>query len=176
MNDLYILTECHIDTLIAEIVSPPKKGYNHKHNCTKVLVAMKTKLQNSASFGIVDNDKSAPKELESFAKLKRHNEHLSIYKHKHKPHYIVKISKASEDFILKNAQKCNIELSEYNLPSDLDGLKERTKHIKSLKEAETEFKKLFNALKQNKNSDFHKLAQWIELFKTNPYNLNIESL
>jgi hypothetical protein len=49
LNELYILTECHIDTLLVETVSPPKKGYNHKHNCLKVLGAMKTKLQNTYS-------------------------------------------------------------------------------------------------------------------------------
>jgi len=37
-------------------------------------------------------------------------------------------------------------------------------------------KRLFSTLKQNESSDFYKLAQWIELFKANPYNLNVESL
>ena len=81
-----------------------------------------------------------------------------------------------EDFILKNAKKYNITLSEYNLPPDLEGLKKITKHINSLKETEIKIKKLFLALKQNEDSDFYKLTQWIELFKTNPYNLNIELL
>jgi hypothetical protein len=39
-----------------------------------------------------------------------------------------------------------------------------------------DLKRLFSALKQNENSDFHKLAQWIELFKKNPYNLNVNLL
>jgi hypothetical protein len=176
MNEFHILTECYIDTLLIEVVSPPQKGYNHKHNCTKVLETMKTKLQNNAALGVIDNDKSVPKDFEDFSLLKKHNEQLSIYKHSNKPHYIIKITKAAEDFILKNAKKSNLELAEYDLPSDLEGLKKITKHINSLKEAEIRVKRLFSALKQSKNTDFHKLTQGIEFFKTNPYNLNMESL
>ena len=176
MNELHILTECYIDTLLVEVVSPPQKGYNHKHNCTKVLTTMKTKLQNNATLGVIDDDKFAPQELKKFSLLKKHNEQLSIYKHSDKPHYIIKIGKAAEDFILKNTEKCDIELAEYDLPSDLEELKKITKHINSLKEAEIKIKRLFSTLKQNENSDFHKLARWIELFKINPYKLNIESL
>jgi hypothetical protein len=171
MNNWHILTECFVDTLLAEIVSPPKKGYNHQHCCTKVLGTMKEKFQNEAALGIIDDDKFAPKDLEDFSLLKKHNEQMSIYKHSDKPHYVVKIGKAVEDFILTNANKCNIDLAEYDLSSDLDGLKKITKHINSLKKAETKIKKLFLMLKQNDNSDFYKLAQWIDLFKENPYGL-----
>jgi len=176
MNNWHILTECYVDTLLAKKLAPPTKGYNHQHCCTKVLRTMKEKFLNNAALGIIDDDKSQPKDLKDFSPLKIYNEHLSIHKHCDKPHYVVKIGKAIEDFILKNAEKCNITLSEYNLPSELEGLKKITKHINSLNEAETKFKKLFLTLKQNENSDFYKLAQWIELFKTNPYNLNIELL
>jgi hypothetical protein len=165
-----------VDTLLAEIVSPPKKGYNHQHCCTKVLGTMKEKFLNNAALGIIDDDKAVLKDFANFSLLKKHNEQLSIYKHDDKPHFIVKIGKAIEDFILKNAKKCNITLAEYSLPSDLEGLKKITKHINSLKEAEIKVKKLFFVLKQNENSDFNKLAQWIELFKANPYHLNVESL
>jgi len=176
MNNWYILTECYVDTLLVEIVSPPKKAYNHQHCCTKVLGTMKGKFSNNAALGIIDNDKFAPKDLEDFYLLKQHNEQLAIYKHSDKSHYVVKIGNAVEDFILKNAQKCNIELAEYDLPPDLGNLKKITKHINSLKGAEIKIKKIFLALKQNENSDLYKLAQWIELFKANPYNLNIELL
>jgi len=169
MNNWHILTECYIDTLLAEVVSPPK-NYNHKHSCTKVLITMKSRLLNNAAFGIIDDDKVKPKDLEEFAVLKKHNEQLSIYKHKNKPHYIVKLGKAAEDFILQNAKKCNVELENYDLPSDLNGLMKITKHFKSLQEAENQLKKLFYDLKQNQNSDFYQLSQWLENFKENPYS------
>jgi hypothetical protein len=176
MNNWYILTECYIDTLLAKTVSPPTKGYNHQHSCTKVLKTMEEKFSNNAALGIIDNDKSVPEDLNKFSLLKKHNEQLFVYKHKNKPHYVVKIGKAAEDFILKNAAKCNIVLSEYNLPADLEELKRITKHINSLKDAEAKLKNLFSALKQNEISDFHKLAQWIENFKTDPFGINIELL
>ena len=171
-----ILAECFVDTLIVKTILYPKKDYNHKKGCTQVIKQMKDKFENQAALGIIDDDKSEPKDFESFALLKRHNEQLSIYKYTDKPHYIVKIGKAAEDFILKNAEKCNVSLSEYDLPSDLNGLRKITKHIKSMKEADAKLKKVFSTLNQNKISDFFKLAQWIEVFKTNPYNITIELL
>ena len=172
MNNWHILTECYLDTLLVEVISPHKKGYNHQHSCTKVLGTMKGRFANNAAMGIIDDDKSAPKDLDDFSLSKKHSEQLSLYRHSEKPHYIVKIGKAAEDFILKNAEKCKIAISEYGLPSDLNALKDITKHVNSLKEAEAKFKKLFSALKQNEASDFCKLAQWIEFFKTTPYDIN----
>ena len=62
----------------------------------------------------------------------------------------------------------------YNLPDNLSDLIKQTKDI-TVKN-NPDLKCLFSAIKQNENSDFHKLAQWIELFKENPYNLSIETL
>ena len=165
----HILTECYVDTLLVKTLAPPKKRYNHQKSCNSVLKTMRKEFADKAAFGIIDDDKKVTR-FDDFSLLKKHNEQLSIFKHKDKPHYIAKMSKAAEDFILKNAEKCNIQLAEYDLPSDLEGLKKITKHINLLKDAEIKFKKLFSALKQNKNSDFCTLAQWIELFKENPYN------
>jgi len=174
MNNWHILTECYVDTLLAEIVSPPKKAYNHQLCCTKVLKTMKEKFPDNAALGIIDDDKSAPKDFMDFFLLKKHNEQLAIYKHTGKPHYVIKIGKAVEDFILKNAIKCCIQLSDYNLPSDLEGLKRRTKHTTSRND--TDLKRLFLALKQNDISDFGKLTQWLELFKATPYHIITDQL
>jgi len=165
--ELHILTECYVDTLLVKTVAPPIKRYNHQKSCNNVLKKMREEFADKAAFGIIDDDKTV-KNFDHFSLLKKHNEQLSIYKHNNKPHYILKISKAAEDFILKNTKKCNIKLSEYNLPSDLEELKKRTKQANSLQDAD--LKRLLLDLKQNNNSDFHKLEQWIELFKTNPYN------
>jgi len=169
----HILPECYGDTLLVKILVPPQKRYNHKKSCNNVLKTMREKFANKAAFGIIDDDKKTTK-FDDFSLLKKHNERLSIYKHKDKSHYIVKISKALEDFILKNAEMCHIDLSEFNVSSDLKALKKRIKHANSLQDSD--LKRLFVAIKLNTNSDFYKLMQWIELFKNNPYNLNFESL
>ena len=170
-----ILTECFIDTLIAKTILFTKKDYNHKKGCNEVLKQMNDKFANQTAFGIIDDDKVI-NNFGNFSLLKKHNDYLAIYKHSEKSHYIVKITKAAEDFIIHCAEQCNISLADYDLPCDLKGLKQITKHINSLKEAETKVKKIFSVLRQNENSDFYKLAQWIELFKASPYNLGPESL
>ncbi len=171
--DLLIFPECFIDTALAETLSFPKRGYRHIKGCNKVLSEM-NKKSNNAVLGIIDDDKCVPALFNSFKLLKKHNENLAIYKHNGKPHYIVKISKAAEDFILKNAEKCGISLTDYNLPDKLSDLIKYTKNI-TIKN-NSDLKRLFSEIKQDKNSDFHKLAQWIELFKTNPYNLDKQLL
>ena len=168
-----ILTECYIDTLIAQIILYPKKDYNHQKGCNNVLKRIREKFADKAAFGIIDDDKIVAN-FNAFLLLKKHNNHLAIYKHSDKPHYIIKIGKAAENFILHCAEQCNISLVDYNLPSDLDKLKNRTKQVTSLKD--NDLKCLFSALNQNINSDFRKLAQWIELFKTNPYNIDSDLL
>ncbi|MDR0828799.1 MAG: hypothetical protein LBN95_01615 [Prevotellaceae bacterium] len=169
-TDLLILPECYIDTTLAETLAFPKRGYNHLKGCNKVLLEM-NKKQNNALLGIIDDDKFVPTLLKHFELLKKHNENLSIYKHKEKPHYIVKISKAAEDFILKNAERCGISMIDYNLPDNLPDLIRRTKNI-SVKN-DPDLKRLFSAIKQNENSDFFVLKNWLELFKENPYNFKI---
>ena len=167
-----ILTECYVDTLIAKIILFPQKDYNHKKGCNDVLKKIRNKFANQAAFGIIDDDKTVNK-FDDFSLLKKHNEHLKIYKYNSKPHYIVRIGKAAEDFILHCAKQCSISLDDYELPADVAGLKKVTKNIESLEGSESKFKNLFLDIKQHESSDFHKLAQWIELFKANPYNLNI---
>ena len=170
-----ILTECYVDTLIAKTILFPKKDYNHKKGCNDVLKQIHTKFANQAALEIIDDDKTV-NNFNDFSLLKQHNEHLKIYKHNSKPHYIVKLGKAAENFILHCARQCCISLDEYDLPTDVAGLKEITKNIESLESSKSKFKNLFLAIKQNKNADFHKLAQWIELFKADPYNLSKDSL
>jgi hypothetical protein len=172
--DLRILPECYIDTTLAETLAFPKRGYKHIKGCNNVLLEMNSRLKNEAAFGIIDDDKCVPVQFNSFKLLKKHNENLAIYKHNERPHYIVKISKAAEDFILKNAEKIGISLIDYNLPNDLPNLIKQTKGI-AVKNNQ-DLKKLFSVIKQNENSDFCVLARWIELFKENPYNMDSELL
>ena len=63
-------------------------------------------------------------------------------------------------------------MADFNLPDHLPDLIKQTKNIAV--KTNPNLKRLFSALKENKNSDFYKLAQWIKLFKDNPYNINIE--
>ena len=168
-----ILTECFVDTLIVKTIMFPQKVCNHKKGCNDVLKQMNDKFTNQAAFGIIDNDKVI-RNFNDFSLLQEQNEHLAIYKHNKKPHYVVKIGKAAEDFILHCATQCSITLADYDLPTDVTELKKITKHFDSLEISESKLKKIFLDIKQNENSDFCKLVQWIEMFKENPYNLDVK--
>jgi hypothetical protein len=165
--DANILTECFIDTLLVETTVPPTKGYNHQHSCNKVLVTMKTKFVNQFAIGIIDDDKRVPKDLEVFRQTEKYNNALALYKHIEKPHYVIKIIPASEQFIFDAARQCNVSLVDYNLPDDLKKFTNITKHI-TVKE-NPDIKNLLRAIKQNNADNFNKLAEWIEYLKTNPY-------
>jgi hypothetical protein len=165
--DLLILPECFIDTTLAETLSFPKRGYKHIKGCNKVLLEMERKPDN-ALLGIIDDDKCVPSAFGFFELKEKHSENLAIYKHRERLHYIVRIGKAAEDFILKNAEKCGISMSDYNLPDNLPDLVKQTKN--TTVKNDPDLKRLFSVLKQNENSDFYKLAEWIECFKANPYN------
>jgi hypothetical protein len=162
-----ILTECYIDTLLAEAVVPPAKGYNHQHSCNKVLSTMKTKLANVFAVGIIDDDKLVPKDFEIFQRIQEYNKALALYKHRSKPHYIIKIIPASEQFILNSARQCNISPLDYNLPDELKQFRTITKH-KTAKDS-PDLKNLLRAIKLNNADNFIKLAEWIEKLKTNPF-------
>jgi len=163
-----ILSECYVDTLIVQTIIYPEKDYNHQKGCNNVLKKIREKFADKAALGIIDDDKIVCN-FDEFLLLKKHDEHLSIYRHNDKPHYIVKIGKAAENFILYNAQECNITLDDYNLPSDIEGLKKRTKQVTSLHDPD--LKRLFLAFKETQDSDFSVLAHWIKNFKMNPYHL-----
>ena len=169
--DSMILPECFVDTTLAETLSFPKRGYKHLYGCNNVFLEMKKK-PNIALLGIIDNDKCVPSAFKSFEPLKKHNDNLSIYKHKERHHYIVTIGdkgKAIEDVILKNAAMCGISMINYGLPDNLPELITLTKSIAV--RTNPRFKRLFKTIKQNEHSDFYKLAQWIELFKEDPYHI-----
>jgi hypothetical protein len=169
-----ILTECYVDTLLAEVAAPPAKGYNHQHSCNKVLGTMKAKLANEFAIGIIDDDKIVPKDFENFDKIKEHGNALALYKHKTQPHYVIKVIPASEQFILNAAQQCNVSPTDYNLPVELKKMLEITKH-KTVKDS-ADVKNLLVAIKQNNAESFCKLAQWIEHLKENPYAPQLDLL
>jgi hypothetical protein len=174
--DANIVPECYVDTLLAETIAPPEKGYNHQHSCTKVLSVMENKLANEFALGIIDDDKVAPKSFtQLFMAVKRYNNDLALYKHSSKPHYIIKVIPAAENFILNAAQQCSISPADYGLPTELKKFAAITKSRTAKSNAN--LKQLFLAIKRSNNAgNFCKLAQWIEHLKGNPYASQISLL
>jgi hypothetical protein len=173
--DENILTECHTDTLLIQLIAPPtRNGYNHQKSCTKVLSIMKDKLEQQFALGIIDDDKKKPKDfINNFRLIKRQNEHLSIYKHNNKPHYIITNGKAIEDFILAASQENNINLADYNIiPNNLEGLRRKTKDEDAIHD--NDLRRLISDIRNTTN--FSKLREWIKLIKNSPYTNFSEDL
>ncbi len=142
------IPECYIDTNLIETLLQANgvyiKGVNHQKGCNNVVRLMLKKRTSDFALGIVDADKkqhSYAKEFKTLASYK----HVELLKHPLNNHFLVKIHPAMEMFILSSAAEAGVQMSEYNLPSDLNDLKELTKDIDSKKN--NNFKRLFKKIR-----------------------------
>lgn len=165
MNDNFIIPECYIDTNLIEALVLPQKGYNHQKGCPAVAKCMKEKFGDSFAVGITDKDKRELKYLEEF-NLLANNENIYLYRHRAKPHFIIQVSPAVEVFIMNAAAELGVELKEYQIPSNLEGMKKETKKIDA--KSSVKYRNLFKALK--KAPTFQKLANIVMYLKDNKYN------
>ena len=127
LDSLHIIPECYVDTnLVSTLLGGI--GVNHQKCCNNVVALMKGRFKDDFAVGIIDNDKRRPQYLNECLVLAR-SEHLCLYKHPHKNHYIVTIDPAVEVFILSVATRGGVLMQDYDMPADLNGLKKITKHI-----------------------------------------------
>lgn len=101
-------------------------------------------------------------------------ENLILHKNTSKPHYFIQIKPAIERFILEAASSAGISVTEFDLPADLEKLKQISKTEQSKKD--NRFKSLFKALKKAQVPQILTLAYWVEHLKNNPYSADLESL
>lgn len=142
VKDLSVIPECFVDTnLISCLLGGI--GVNHQKGCTRVTGVMEKLLSDRFAIGVIDADKVTPGYLANFRKVAG-LQHISVYKSDMRPHYIITIHKAVEDFILDEAHKAGVLLSDYGLSDTLDALKKQTKKVGSDKD--NRFKALFGRL------------------------------
>lgn len=153
-----IFTECYADTLMLKIITRNNPGLQHHRGCNNVSKTMQTKYSDALAIGIIDHDKKLPSYLNEFTQIEISGL-LKFYKHPTRLHYFITISPAIENFILETATQSNINLTDYNLPADLNGLKTVTKSETSSRNANLE--RFYKALVQNNAAGFSKIAQWI---------------
>lgn len=53
MAELYIISECYVDTNLLETLVPTSKGYNHQKGCNNVVKTMQAKLTKKAHYLIM---------------------------------------------------------------------------------------------------------------------------
>ena len=138
----YIIPECYVDTNLIETLVKAQ-GCNHQKGCNQVCKVMKEKFADRFAVGIIDADKRQPSYLAEFNKIGERG-HLQVLKHEAKPHFIILISPAIDQFILDSAAEQNIDLTDFNLPAELQLFTRQTKNVLSNKDKR--FRTLFAAL------------------------------
>ena len=173
--DYLVIPECYVDTTFIETIIPPDnhRGYNHQMGCSKVANKMQNDLKDDFALGIIDKDKRSVKYLDEFT-LIENKKSLFLYKHPDKHHYIIQIYPAIERFILESCFEVDIDLSDYGLMNDLEGLKQITK--KQTSKNDPQLIKLFKELKNRKALEIVTLSNWINYLKENNYNSQIEEI
>lgn len=118
------MPECYADTnLISALLN---QSCNHQKGCATVCKNMEEKYGDSFAVGIIDADKKKPSALMQYDVVES-CDCLSLLKHKNKPHYMILVCPAIENFILNAASSIGVNPQEYGIPSDLEKLKVRTK-------------------------------------------------
>ncbi len=173
--DYLVIPECYVDTAFIETIVPPdnQKGYNHQMGCNKVANRMQNDFKDDFALGIIDKDKRSIKYLEEF-QLITGDKNLFLYKHPGRHHYIIQIYPAIERFILDACSEVDIDLANFGLKSDLEGLKQKTKKQTSKKDLQLVY--LFRELKKRRASQVIILSQWINYLKYNNLRSQIDEI
>ncbi|MBD1421004.1 hypothetical protein [Sphingobacterium chuzhouense] len=169
--DLHIIPECYVDTNLIETLVSPLKGYNHQKGCGTVTKVMKERFSDDFALGIIDKDKKEIDYLKEFTEVLAKGS-LILHKHKSRPHYIIQINPAIEQFILNAVNEVGLHLREYDLPDSIDALKKVSKSANS--KNDQRFKRLFRDVRKIGGNELNILASWVEYLKSTTYDAELE--
>ncbi len=169
-----IIPECYIDSCLVEVLLVADRDFvNHHKGNGKVAKEMKENFGNDFCLGIIDEDKEQLDYLKEF-KEEKVTGYLKLWKHMGKHHYIIQIRPVVEKWILEICKDNEINLADFNLPTDLKALLKITKSVSSRKEER--LVKLFKQMKNKNCSPVIELKNWIEFLKENKHNTNLDLL
>ncbi len=123
--DSHVVPECYIDTMLLKVLVPPKKRWNHQHGCHNVSRELeKGKLKDTFAIGIIDNDKKQVRYLEQFTEIDKlvDDNDTGVILFNNNNHYFIQICPAIDLLIIRVSEEEKINLSDYGVPADLDGL------------------------------------------------------
>lgn len=170
-KDFHIVPECYIDTNLAEYLLDTH-GVNHQKGCNAVAKKMmESNLKDQFSIGIIDNDKRQHSYVGEFKEI-AHTQHITLLKHKERPHYFVRISPAMDQFILDCANEQGVNLKDYGLPTKLEEFTKVTKDVNA--KNDYRFKSLFHALEDSK--EISKLRSVLNYLNDKRYKCDIVEL
>lgn len=139
----FIIPECYIDTNLVETLVCTG-GCNHQKGCNQVAKVMQEKFANRFVVGIIDADKRRPGYLSEFCEIAS-SEHIKLFRHPVRSHFIILIHPAADGFILSCAEVANVNMADYGLSSKLKEFTAQTKNVMSNKDPR--FKRLFRSMK-----------------------------
>lgn len=139
----FIIPECYIDTNLVESLVCTG-GCNHQKGCNQVAKVMQEKFADRFAVGIIDADKRRPGYLNEFCEIAS-SEHIKLFRHSARPHFIILVHPAADGFILACAEDADVNMADYGLPSELKELTAQSKNVMSNKDQR--FKRLFHSMK-----------------------------
>ena len=167
---LHIVPECFVDTNLVQILMQIK-GVNHQNSCGQVTNVLKNKFKDQFAIGIVDNDNLQSNYSNDCVEIAHSNE-ITLSKHPDNQHYLIKINHIMERFILNSAKDAGVDLKQYGIPNDLEGLKSITKSKDSLDNND-----LRRAIKAVSGSnEMQLLTDVLNYLQSNKYNSKGEEL
>ena len=164
-----VVPECYVDTNLMNVLVG--KACNHKKGCTNVCKVLDEKLTDQFAIAVIDKDKKEPASVQNY-ELIAANRFVMVSKHRQRPHYLIHICPAIEEFILAAANELNVNLADFGLPTDRDQLKLKTKTV-TAKEDE-KFARLFKALRPASN--IRCLDELLQYLLSGRYNASEEEI
>lgn len=140
----FIIPECYIDTNLVETLVC-QGGCNHQKGCNQVAKVMQEKFADRFAVGIIDADKRRPGYLNEFREIAS-SEHLKVFRHTVRSHYIILVHPAADGFILSCAKGAQVNMMDYGLSPVLKEFTAQTKNVMSNKDVR--FKRLFNSMRE----------------------------
>lgn len=139
----FILPECYVDTNLVETLACPG-GCNHQKGCNQVAKVMREKFADRFAVGIIDADKRRPGYLSEFREIAA-SQHLKVFRHPVRSHFIILVHPAADGFILSCAESAQVNMMDYELSPVLKEFTAQTKNVMSNKDVR--FKLLFKSMK-----------------------------
>lgn len=166
---LHVMPECYVDTNLTEYLL--NAAVNHQHSCTKVIGLLKDKFADKFAISIIDKDKvelGYIRECDEVAKT----EHLTLLKHKTKPHYLITIHPAIDGFVLDCAEEQEINPEDFGIPSELKAFTKVSKSVTS--NTDVRFKTLFAAIKNH--TEVQVMKKTLKYLCQNQYRSDVAQL
>lgn len=172
-RNLCIIPECYIDSSLVEIILDAGKNHvNHQKGNGTVARTMENKFADGFCIGVLDEDRKPLSYLQDF-EVKKQNDFLKLFKHKSRHHYVVQIRPAVERWLLNICEKYEIELDEFELPTEFEALKKESKSITS--KHDNRFLGLFKKLVEKDVEPVKILKKWLIYLNDKRFQANVES-